>query len=109
MKSEMDSIAKDNSQELVQVLHRRNAFRCYWAFKIKHNADRTIDRCKASLVGQEILQKKRDSIIRPLLHWYANSPFLAVCLKSEQLRTSKYKEWMLGLRSSTMISMKKDR
>ena len=48
---------KDRAWDLVELPEGRNAVRCRWVFKVKYNADRTVQRDKARLVVKRYLQE----------------------------------------------------
>lgn len=55
--SEMKSLTKNETWELITLPHGRKAISCKWIFKIKENADGTIERYKARLVAKGFSQK----------------------------------------------------
>ena len=53
----MDSLHKHNVFNLVELLNGRKAIGSKWVFRVKHNADGSVERCKARLVAQGCSQK----------------------------------------------------
>ena len=58
MQSEYVSLMKNDTWKLVKLPENRNTIGCKWVFKIKRNADGSIDRYKARLVAQGYSQKE---------------------------------------------------
>ena len=58
MQSEYDSLMKNETWKLVKLPENRDAICSKWVFKIKRNADGSIDRYKARLVAQGYSQKE---------------------------------------------------
>ena len=58
MQSEYDSLMKNYTCKLVKLPENRDTIGCKWIFKIKRNADGSIDRYKAHLVAQGYSQKE---------------------------------------------------
>ena len=58
MKNECDSLMKNDTWKLVKLPENRDTIGCKWIFKIKRNADGSIDRSKARLVPQGYSQKQ---------------------------------------------------
>ena len=58
MQSEYDSLMKNETWKLVKLPENRDAIGSKWVFKIKRNADGSIDRYKARLVAQGYSQKE---------------------------------------------------
>ena len=58
MKNEMDSLHDNNVWELVELPTGRKPVGSKWVFKVKTNADGSIERCKARLVAQGFSQKE---------------------------------------------------
>ena len=52
MQQEMDSLQEHDVWELTELPKDRKAVECKWVFKVKHNADGSIERHKARLVAQ---------------------------------------------------------
>ena len=50
MEEEMDSLAKNNTWDLVELPEGRSVVGCKWVFKLKRKFDGSIDRYKARLV-----------------------------------------------------------
>jgi len=50
MEEEMDSLSKDNTWDLVELLEGRIVVGCKWVFKLEQKVDGTIRRYKARLV-----------------------------------------------------------
>ena len=48
----MDSLARNNSWDLVELLEGRSVVECNWFFKLKRKFDGSIDRYKARLVAK---------------------------------------------------------
>ena len=57
MQHEMDSLHKHNVFNLVELPNGRKAIGSKWVFRVKHNADGSVERCKARLVAQGYSQK----------------------------------------------------
>jgi hypothetical protein len=55
--SEFDSLQTTNTWSLVQLPKGKNVVGCRWVFKVKRNADGSIDRYKARLVAQGFSQQ----------------------------------------------------
>ncbi len=58
MKVEIDSLHDNNVWELVQLPEGRRPVGSKWVFKVKRNADGSIERCKAGLIAQGYSQKE---------------------------------------------------
>lgn len=58
MKAEIDSLHDNSVWELVQLPEGRKPVGSKWVFKVKTNADGSIERCKAHLVAQGYSQKE---------------------------------------------------
>ena len=58
MKAEIDSLHDNSVWELVQLPEGRKPVGSKWVFKVKTNADGSIERCKARLVAQGYSQKE---------------------------------------------------
>ena len=58
MKNEIDSLHDNNVWELVELPVDRKPVGSKWVFKVKTNADGSIERCKAHLVAQGYSQKE---------------------------------------------------
>ena len=58
MKSELGSIYKNNTWELCDLPKGRKAIATKWIYKVKRNADGSIDRFKARLVAKGCSQKE---------------------------------------------------
>lgn len=52
MEEEMDSLAKNNTCDLVKLSEGRSVVGCKWVFKLKRKVDGTIERYKARLVAK---------------------------------------------------------
>ena len=52
MKEEIDSLEKNKTWELVELLKDRNIVGCKWVFKLKKGVDGKVERYKAGLVGK---------------------------------------------------------
>eukprot|EP00253_Pinus_taeda_P002182 PITA_02182 len=52
MEEEMDSLAKNNTWDLVELLEGRSVVGCKWVFKLKRNVDGSIERYKARLIAK---------------------------------------------------------
>ena len=57
MQQEIDSLQEHDVYELTELPRGRRAVGCKWVFKIKHNADGSIERYKARLVAQGYSQR----------------------------------------------------
>ena len=57
MQQEMDSLQEHDVWELTELPKDRKAVGCKWVFKVKHNADGSIERHKARLVAQGFSQR----------------------------------------------------
>ena len=51
MNEEMQALSKNKTWDLVPPSHHQKAIGCQWIFKVKHNADNTINRYKVRLVA----------------------------------------------------------
>ena len=58
MKSEIDSLYENETWTLEQLPAGRNAIPCKWVYKVKHNADGSVNRFKARLVIKGYSQRK---------------------------------------------------
>ena len=58
MQAEMDSLHDHNVWELVELPEGRKPVGSKWVFKLKTNADGSVERCKAHLVAQGYSQKE---------------------------------------------------
>ena len=72
MKNEIDSLHANNVWELtvVELLKGQKPVGSRWVFKVKTNADGSIERCKARLVAQGYSQKEGldyDEIFSPVV------------------------------------------
>ena len=56
MKTELDSLALNNTWSIVDLPTGKNPIGCRWVYKIKHHADGTIERHKARLVAKRFTQ-----------------------------------------------------
>jgi len=52
MEEEMDSLAKNNTKDLVELPKGRSVVGCKWVFKLKRKVDGSIERYKARLVAK---------------------------------------------------------
>eukprot|EP00253_Pinus_taeda_P032682 PITA_32682 len=52
MEEEMDSLAKNNTWDLIELPHGRSVIGCKWVFKLKWKIDGSIKRYKARLVAK---------------------------------------------------------
>ena len=50
MNEEMQALSKKETWDLVPSSHHQKAIGCRWIFRVKHNADDTVNRYKAWLV-----------------------------------------------------------
>ena len=50
MNEEMQALSKNETWDLVPSSHHQKAIGCRWIFRVKHNADDTVNRYKAWLV-----------------------------------------------------------
>ena len=57
MQQEIDSLNEHDVYELVELPNERKAVGCKWVFKVKRNADGSVERYKARLVAQGFSQK----------------------------------------------------
>ena len=57
MQEEIDSLQEHDVYELTELPRGRKAVGCKWVFKIKHNADGSVERYKARLVAQGYSQR----------------------------------------------------
>ena len=70
MKAEIDSLHDNSVWELVQLPEGRKPLGSKWVYKVKMNADGSIERCKAHLVA------KKDSIMmKPSVQLYDQNLF----------------------------------
>ena len=51
MKTELQSIHKNQARELSELLPGKKAIGSKWVYKQKHDADGNVERCKARLVA----------------------------------------------------------
>ena len=58
MRAEIDSLHDHNIWELVELPEGRKPVGSKWVFKLKTNADGSVERCKARLVAQGYSQKE---------------------------------------------------
>jgi hypothetical protein len=56
MQQEMDSLQEHDVWELTELSKDRKAVGCKWVFKVKHNADASVERNKARLFAQRFSQ-----------------------------------------------------
>ena len=52
MYEEMQALSKNETWDLLPSSHHQKEIGCRWIFKVKHNADGTINRYKARLVAK---------------------------------------------------------
>src|SRR3954470_14466435 len=57
MQEEYDALIANNTWHLVPPNSKRNVIDCKWVYRIKKNADGTIDRYKARLVAKGFKQR----------------------------------------------------
>lgn len=57
MKDEMDSLAKNKTWDLVELLESKKVVGCKWVYKLKKGADDTVLKYKAKLVAKGFSQK----------------------------------------------------
>ena len=53
MEEEMDSLAKNNTWDLVELPEGRNVVGCKWVFKLKRKVDGSIESYKVRLVDRK--------------------------------------------------------
>ena len=53
MQQEMDSLHKHYVFNLVELPNGKKAIGSKWVFRVKHNADGSVERCKARLVAHK--------------------------------------------------------
>lgn len=58
MQEEIDSLKRHGTWKLVDLPPGRKAVKCKWVYKVKHNADGSIERYKARLVAKGFTQVK---------------------------------------------------
>ena len=58
MKEELESIEKNNTWEMVNLLERKKAIRVKWVYKVKENPKGKIVKHKARLVAKGFLQRE---------------------------------------------------
>ena len=56
MNEEMQALSKNETWDLVPSSPHQKAIKCRWIFKVKHNVDDTINRCRARLVAKGYAQ-----------------------------------------------------
>ena len=49
MNEEMQKLTKNETWDLLPSAHHQTEIGCWWIFKVKHNANDTINQCKALL------------------------------------------------------------
>ena len=79
--SEYDSLIKNHTWDLVEPPEGKNIVGCKWVFKLKHNADGSIDRYKARLVAQGYSQEPGqdyDEIYAPVAKYTSIRSVLAI-------------------------------
>ena len=79
--SEYDSLIKNHTWDLVEPPEGKNIVGCKWVFKLKHNADGSIDRYKARLVTQGYSQEPGqdyDEIYAPVAKYTSIRSVLAI-------------------------------
>lgn len=57
MQKELDALSKNKTWDLVPLPPGKKAIGCRWVFKVKLNADGSLERCKARLVAKGYNQK----------------------------------------------------
>jgi transposase InsO family protein len=78
---EVSSIMKNQTWDLVELPPDRKAIGCKWVFKIKRNADNTVDRYKARLVAKGYSQKEGidyEETFSPVVRYTSIRVFLAI-------------------------------
>lgn len=58
MKLEIEALEKNHTWEVVNLPGRKVPIGCKWIFKIKYNADSTIERFKARLIAKGYTQQE---------------------------------------------------
>ncbi|XP_021904008.1 uncharacterized protein LOC110819181 isoform X2 [Carica papaya] len=59
MKNEIEAIEGNGNWTITYLPPNKKVVECKWVYKIKYNADGTIERFKASLVAKRYMQKER--------------------------------------------------
>ena len=56
MNEEMQALRKNKTWDLVPTSPHKKAIKCRWIYKVKHNADGCVNRCKARLIAKGYAQ-----------------------------------------------------
>ena len=75
MKAEIDSLHDNSVWELVQLPEGRKPVGSKWVFKVKTNADGSIERCKPFLLPKGILKRKNSIMMKLLVLLYDQNLF----------------------------------
>ena len=101
MQSEYNSVIKNDTWKLVKLPDNRGTICCQWVFKIKRNADGSIDRYKARFVAQGYSQKESidfEETFSPLARFISVRIILAIAngLNLEAHRMDAQTAFLLG-------------
>lgn len=58
MKTELEAMETNNAWSIAPLLINKHSIGCRWIYKIKHNADGSIERYKAQLVAKRYTQQE---------------------------------------------------
>ena len=86
MASEMDSIEKNQTWELVPLPQGKSALPCKWVYKLKFTSDNAKPKYKARLVAKEFKQEKGvdfDEIFSPVVKMTTLRSVLALVAKED--------------------------
>jgi len=80
MQQEYDALLKNKTWDLVPLPSNRQAIGCKWVFRVKENADGSINKFEARLVAKGFHQIHGFDFHRPFRLWLSLSPFVLFSL-----------------------------